>query len=244
MSVAAMPRGSQADQSFGRRLRRERERRQIALRSIAENTKISMSLFADMERDDVSRWPSGIFRRSFIRAYAQAVGLDPDETAREFLERFPDPHDPSRAPLVTSADAATAAASPVPNPRGGESPAAAAQSHVPALRVITATRRTFVRGRVLPSMTDRLMAIGWDALIVLTLALLLYAAFGVLWIPLCLAMAVYYGAGVLLLGNTPGVCLCAPPPRPADSSRTTSLAGVARACVALMRSGFNRRRES
>jgi cytoskeleton protein RodZ len=74
-------------ESIGRRLRRERERRQIALASIAANSKISVSLFADLERDDVSRWPSGIFRRSFIRAYAQAVGLDPDATAREFLER-------------------------------------------------------------------------------------------------------------------------------------------------------------
>ena len=97
MSAAALPRNSQADQSFGRRLRRERERRRIALSSIAENTKISVSLFDDLERDDVSRWPSGIFRKSFIRAYAQAIGLDPDETAREFLERFPDPNDPNTA---------------------------------------------------------------------------------------------------------------------------------------------------
>src|SRR5438105_231144 len=86
-----------AGESFGRRLRRERERRQIALASIAENTKISVSLFEDLERDDVSRWPSGIFRRSFIRAYAKAVGLDPDETTREFLERFPDVNDPEFA---------------------------------------------------------------------------------------------------------------------------------------------------
>ena len=41
------------DQSFGRRLRRERERRKIALESIAENSKISVSLFEEMERDDV-----------------------------------------------------------------------------------------------------------------------------------------------------------------------------------------------
>src|SRR3954463_2231629 len=82
-----------AGESFGRRLRRERERRQIALASIADNTKIAVSLFEDLERDDVSRWPSGIFRRSFIRAYAKAVGLDPDETTREFLERFPDLND-------------------------------------------------------------------------------------------------------------------------------------------------------
>jgi cytoskeletal protein RodZ len=77
--------------TFGPRLRQERERRQISLASIAANTKISRSLLEALERDDVSRWPTGIFRRSFVRSYAQAIGLDPDEVVREFLERFPDP---------------------------------------------------------------------------------------------------------------------------------------------------------
>src|SRR5262245_61225144 len=158
MSVAAMPRGSEADQSFGRRLRRERERRKIDLRSIAENTEISMSLFEDLERDDVSRWPSGIFRRSFIRAYAQAIGLDPDETTREFLERFPDLHDPALSPLVTPADTASAVAGGPGDARVSEGRTVAPQPHVPALRVVAMTGRTFVRGRVLSSVPARLMA--------------------------------------------------------------------------------------
>ena len=78
-------------ESFGARLRHERERRKIALRSIAENTKIGLNLLEGLERDNVSRWPSGIFRRSFIRAYAEAIGLDPEPIVREFLERHPDP---------------------------------------------------------------------------------------------------------------------------------------------------------
>ena len=77
--------------SFGRRLRHERERRQIALKSIAESTKINVSLLEGLERDDVSRWPSGIFRKSFIRSYAAAIGLDADLVVREFVECHPDP---------------------------------------------------------------------------------------------------------------------------------------------------------
>jgi transcriptional regulator with XRE-family HTH domain len=77
--------------SFGSRLRYERERRQIALKSIAESTKISVSLLEGLERDDVSRWPSGIFRRSFVRSYAEALGLKPEAIVREFVERYPDP---------------------------------------------------------------------------------------------------------------------------------------------------------
>jgi cytoskeletal protein RodZ len=79
--------------SFGGRLRRERERRQIALRSIAERTKIGVHLLEGLERDDVARWPSGIFRKSFIRSYASAIGLDPEPIVREFVERYPDPHE-------------------------------------------------------------------------------------------------------------------------------------------------------
>ena len=84
------------DESFGAGLRRERERRQIALSSIAANTKIGLGLLQALERDDLSRWPSGIFRRAFIRAYAEAAGLDPIAITREFLERYPDATDDRR----------------------------------------------------------------------------------------------------------------------------------------------------
>ena len=86
--------------TFGPRLRQERERRQISLKSIAENTKNSRSLLEALERDDVSRWPTGIFRRSFVRSYAQAIGLNPDDVVREFNERFPDSAVASPEPRV------------------------------------------------------------------------------------------------------------------------------------------------
>src|ERR1700752_5378864 len=78
-------------QSFGARMRRRREEQQIALATIAEQTKIKISLLEALERDDVSHWPSGIFRRAFIRAYAHAIGLEPDVIVREFLDLYPDP---------------------------------------------------------------------------------------------------------------------------------------------------------
>jgi transcriptional regulator with XRE-family HTH domain len=77
--------------SFGARLRERREHQQVALSTIAEQTKIKVSLLEALERDDVSHWPSGIFRRAFIRAYAEAIGLEPDVIVREFLELYPDP---------------------------------------------------------------------------------------------------------------------------------------------------------
>jgi transcriptional regulator with XRE-family HTH domain len=78
-------------ESFGARLRQRREERQIALTSIAEETKIKVTLLEGLERDDVSHWPSGIFRKAYLRAYAHMIGLDPDDALREFLELYPEP---------------------------------------------------------------------------------------------------------------------------------------------------------
>jgi transcriptional regulator with XRE-family HTH domain len=75
---------------FGARLRLQREQQQITLAAIADQTKIKASLLDRLEHDDVSQWPKGIFRRAYIRAYAKAIGLEPDAVAREFLELYPD----------------------------------------------------------------------------------------------------------------------------------------------------------
>jgi transcriptional regulator with XRE-family HTH domain len=90
--------------SFGARLRERREQQQVALSTIAEQTKIKVSLLEALERDDVSHWPSGIFRRAFIRAYALAIGLDPDATVREFLDLYPDPIE-AVSPMLVAASA-------------------------------------------------------------------------------------------------------------------------------------------
>lgn len=96
--------GQVAD-SFGNRLRQRREERQIDLIAISDRTKIKVALLEGLETDDVSQWPSGIFRRAYIRAYAQMVGLDPDEILHEFLRVHPDPGDRS---VITAAAAAAA----------------------------------------------------------------------------------------------------------------------------------------
>src|SRR5438093_5670817 len=74
---------------FGKKLREARERRGITLREIADTTKISVSALEALERNDISRLPGGIFSRAFVRSYALEVGLDPEETIREFLAQCP-----------------------------------------------------------------------------------------------------------------------------------------------------------
>lgn len=73
---------------FGGKLRQARERRGVSLRQIAASTKIAVAALEALERNDISKLPGGIFTRAFVRSYASEVGLDPEETVREFLERF------------------------------------------------------------------------------------------------------------------------------------------------------------
>ena len=95
---------------LGSRLRQVREQRRIALPAIARDTKIGLSLLEGLESDDVSHWPSGIFRRSFVRAYAHAIGLDPDSVLTEFLEQFPDPGEVVSPASILAARAAAPSA--------------------------------------------------------------------------------------------------------------------------------------
>ncbi len=74
---------------FGARLRQAREARGVSLRQVANATKIAVGVLEALERNDFSKLPGGIFSRAFVRAYAQEVGLDPEETVREFLAALP-----------------------------------------------------------------------------------------------------------------------------------------------------------
>jgi transcriptional regulator with XRE-family HTH domain len=194
------------DDSFGHRLRRERERRQIPLASIAANTKINIALFEGLERDDVSRWPSGIFRRSFIRAYAIAIGLNPDDLTREFLGRFPDTIQPLEA----------LAHPPVPAAKGSPSRPPAESS----LRLTLADAGVpFTGGRFLAPLGRRLSAAACDLGVIAAVGVGLFVVLDRFWMPFCVSTLLYYVGGILLLGNTPGVCLFAPAREREESGR-------------------------
>src|SRR4026209_2631789 len=75
--------------TFGSRLRRERERRGISLETIAVVTNVSVELWQGFESNDFSRWPKGLFARAFVRDYAKAVGLDANEIVDDFCRLFP-----------------------------------------------------------------------------------------------------------------------------------------------------------
>ena len=60
----------------------------MSLREIATATKISIVTLEALERSDFTRLPGGIFSRAFVRAYALAVGVEPEGAVGEFLVAF------------------------------------------------------------------------------------------------------------------------------------------------------------
>jgi cytoskeletal protein RodZ len=86
---ANVPMVDRARPDFGTSMRHLREERGVSLRQIADATKISVSALEALERNDISRLPGGIFSRAFVRAYAVEVGLDPEQTVRDFMVQFP-----------------------------------------------------------------------------------------------------------------------------------------------------------
>ena len=79
-----------APETFGKFLVDARKARGMTLEQVSGSTKIPVSKLKAIECDDIASLPGGIFTRGFVRSYAEAVGLDPQETLARFEEKFPD----------------------------------------------------------------------------------------------------------------------------------------------------------
>ena len=75
--------------AFGPNLRRIRVQRGVHLGQIVAATNVSLSLWEGLERNDFSRWPTGIYARAYVRSYAKAIGADPESTVDDFCRWFP-----------------------------------------------------------------------------------------------------------------------------------------------------------
>jgi cytoskeleton protein RodZ len=71
-------------ESFGTRLKKERERRKITLEDISVSTKIGTRFLIALEEDQFDQLPGGIFNKGFVRSYARHLGLDEAQTISDF----------------------------------------------------------------------------------------------------------------------------------------------------------------
>ena len=69
---------------LGTDLREARERAGFSLSDLAARTRIPISSLRAIEQNDFAKVPPGIFVRSFIRSYAQEVGVDPVAAVAEY----------------------------------------------------------------------------------------------------------------------------------------------------------------
>jgi transcriptional regulator with XRE-family HTH domain len=179
--------------TLGARLRTQRERKRIALSAIAERTKIRASVFEALERDDPSGWPAGIYRRAFVRAYAEAIGIDPEPVVREFVARFPDPTEDTP-----------------PTP-----PAPAAGAHQPdelfePLRLTLAdsdSRLARHDVRATAGGRQRAYSALCDLAVVTVAAVVGWMLAGLFWRPFTIATVCYYFGGIVLCGSSPATWL-------------------------------------
>lgn len=72
--------------SLGEYLRVERLTRGISLEQISADTKITMSMLRAIEEGDIGELPATVFTKGFLRAYAERIGLDPDEVIVEYQD--------------------------------------------------------------------------------------------------------------------------------------------------------------
>ena len=84
--------------AFGPNLRRIRLQRSISIYEIVAATNVSAALWEGLERNDLSRWPTGIYARAYVRSYAKAIGVDEESTVDDFCRCFP--HGDRRVALV------------------------------------------------------------------------------------------------------------------------------------------------
>jgi transcriptional regulator with XRE-family HTH domain len=184
--------------TFGPRLRRERERRGISLETIASVTKVSADLWDGLERNDFSRWPSGVFARAFVRDYARAIGLDGDDLVSEFCRLFPIGDRRANRLIKAQADLIghqltymEHGAVPPNGDRRASSREAAADTH---------NNRAKYVPRILAAAIDASCTLGLSAILKLGLATSFWGSAGVL-------SALYFSVTTVMLGSTPGIRL-------------------------------------
>jgi transcriptional regulator with XRE-family HTH domain len=187
-------------ESFGLRLRAAREREGISLDSIAQRTKVSVTHWEAMERNDFSRWPTGLFARAYVRDYCTIVGLNAEEVVDEFCRYFPngdrrrENQVRSQAEVVDIRSQYKEDRLPPEGDRRAPSPDAARQAKPWAFPGGERGRRT--AGALVDLVGVGLLAIGASQVI----GVGFLPAFGVLSL-------VYYPVGAVLTGSSPGIAL-------------------------------------
>ncbi|WP_106497560.1 helix-turn-helix domain-containing protein [Lentibacillus sp. Marseille-P4043] len=82
---------------IGTRLKEARMEKELSLDSVQETTKIQKRYLMAIEEGNFHILPGKFYARAFIKEYANAVGLDPNELLEEYKEEIPETDEDSTA---------------------------------------------------------------------------------------------------------------------------------------------------
>src|SRR5215475_6603420 len=85
--------------TFGERLKRERELREVSLEEISKGTRIAERFLEALENEQWNKLPAGVFGRGFVRSIARYLGLSEENLLAEYdLARGESANPPSPRP--------------------------------------------------------------------------------------------------------------------------------------------------
>jgi cytoskeletal protein RodZ len=93
------PPSLESEGSIGSIFRAVREFHGLDLEDLAQTTRIRRNYLAFIEDMRIEALPSRPFTIGYVRAYAQALGLDPEGAVARFKQDAPDEDEPLRAPV-------------------------------------------------------------------------------------------------------------------------------------------------
>jgi len=88
----------------GKSLKALRESKRIRLRRISNETRIGMAYLKDLEDERFDRFPGEFYFQSFTKAYAQSLGLNPEDVLADMQSGYEEWHGGAKA---VSADGST-----------------------------------------------------------------------------------------------------------------------------------------
>ena len=70
--------------TFGERLKRERELREVTIKEIASATRIAVKFLQALENEEWEKLPGGVFGRGFVRSVARYLGLSEENLLSDY----------------------------------------------------------------------------------------------------------------------------------------------------------------
>src|SRR5262249_29544573 len=70
--------------TFGERLKRERELREVSINELMKATRISQRFLEALENEDWAKLPGGVFGRAFVRTIGRYLGLDEESFLADY----------------------------------------------------------------------------------------------------------------------------------------------------------------